>query len=454
MPDVAEYDNEDEWMEECVSQRMDEGDEQDRAVAACLNIWRNKSAAAKARGEGQGVGNEPQGDGGAETCVCPQCGYEMEHDRGTPCNEVECPECGAMMTGKSQEEPKAFQFDMLLTKAEQMADGRTRWQARANTGQWDLEHERFDATFWEDVVSNFSRVQEAMTRSEDVGLPIPILDISHYSFRLPAGKRNLARAGYPIKVWQDGQALMAQGYFDDTPLGRAAAKAAASRPVAERRVSVGVWPDWGRVELDEHGRRTYKGGRARAYLDHLAMTAHPVDPGTILEVKSMTQKEDALDVLGEEAKDLVDELEEATTKANPEGAIVKTDGEEPEAPDSPEPIEEPQPAAEPAPDAVTADQLRDLLQNLFESFKSNLDERLGPVEAAVGEMAALRAQVDALGATETEKVKAAVDSPGGEWWEMLVRNTVQRREKPVEGPKETARTDDPFYQVFPGLRKE
>ena len=39
-----------------------------------------------------------------------------------------------------------------------------------------------------------------------------------------------------------------------------------------RRVSVGVWPDWGRVELDSDGRRIYKGGRNRAYLDHLAMT--------------------------------------------------------------------------------------------------------------------------------------------------------------------------------------
>ena len=42
---------------------------------------------------------EPQGDGGTDTCVCPKCGYKAEHDRGTPCNETDCPECGATMVG-------------------------------------------------------------------------------------------------------------------------------------------------------------------------------------------------------------------------------------------------------------------------------------------------------------------------------------------------------------------
>jgi len=98
----------------------------------------------------------------------------------------------------------AVELPMLLTKAERMNDGRIRWQARANTGEWDLEHERFDVTFWDDVLHNFSVVQEAVTKGETPELPIPILDIAHYSFRLPAEKRSFARAGYPIKLWQDG----------------------------------------------------------------------------------------------------------------------------------------------------------------------------------------------------------------------------------------------------------
>jgi hypothetical protein len=396
MPDVKDYKTEDDWMAACVPARIEEGNEQEQAVAACLNIWRERE--------------------------------------------------------------KALEFDMLLTKAETMADGRIRWQARANTGQWDLERERFDKSFWDDVVFNFTRVQEATTKGEDVGMPVPILDIAHYSFRLPAEKRSLAQAGYPIKLWQDGQALMAQGFFCDTPLGRAAAKAAQERPVTERRVSVGVWPDWGRVELTEDGRRIYMGGRNRAYLDHLAMTGRPVDPGTVLEVKSMSdeQRQDALDVLGAEAEALVNEIEDATVKAMPDGVVIKAEEPEPE----PEVKAEGEASesgdgeadAEPTPRTITLEQLQDILAKLFESFKSVLDERMAPLEASISQVAELKAAVEALGATETEKVKAAVDG-GGDWWSQLVKNSVQRRE-PVkgEGPKETADTSDPFNRLFGGLK--
>jgi len=45
MPDVADYDNEDDWMAACVPVRIDEGDEQDQAVAVCLSIWRDRNKA-------------------------------------------------------------------------------------------------------------------------------------------------------------------------------------------------------------------------------------------------------------------------------------------------------------------------------------------------------------------------------------------------------------------------
>uniref|UniRef100_A0A6M3KSJ8 Putative prohead protease n=1 Tax=viral metagenome TaxID=1070528 RepID=A0A6M3KSJ8_9ZZZZ len=57
----------------------------------------------KGRGEGQGVGGERQGDGGAESCVCPKCGEKIAHERGKPCSEVKCPKCGSVMVGKSEE---------------------------------------------------------------------------------------------------------------------------------------------------------------------------------------------------------------------------------------------------------------------------------------------------------------------------------------------------------------
>jgi endogenous inhibitor of DNA gyrase (YacG/DUF329 family) len=29
--------------------------------------------------------------------VCPQCGHRVPHERGVPCTERQCPECGANM---------------------------------------------------------------------------------------------------------------------------------------------------------------------------------------------------------------------------------------------------------------------------------------------------------------------------------------------------------------------
>lgn len=58
-------------------------------------------AVMKGRGEGKGVGGPPQGDGGADVCVCPECGATVPHEKGVPCAEMECPECGASMVGKN-----------------------------------------------------------------------------------------------------------------------------------------------------------------------------------------------------------------------------------------------------------------------------------------------------------------------------------------------------------------
>lgn len=99
MPNPSEYDNENEWMSACVPTRIDEGDEQDQAVAACLGMWRDKD---KARGEGMGQGGERQGDGGASQCVCPECGTEADKERGVPCAEMDCPQCGASMRGADE----------------------------------------------------------------------------------------------------------------------------------------------------------------------------------------------------------------------------------------------------------------------------------------------------------------------------------------------------------------
>jgi hypothetical protein len=50
--------------------------------------------------EMQGKGTKPEGTGGADVCVCPECKKEFKHERGVPCNENKCPDCDVELTGK------------------------------------------------------------------------------------------------------------------------------------------------------------------------------------------------------------------------------------------------------------------------------------------------------------------------------------------------------------------
>ncbi len=53
------------------------------------------------RGLGQGAGRGRMGGRSAGLggeCVCPNCGHRITHQRGTPCSQIRCPNCGAMMT--------------------------------------------------------------------------------------------------------------------------------------------------------------------------------------------------------------------------------------------------------------------------------------------------------------------------------------------------------------------
>jgi hypothetical protein len=48
------------------------------------------------RGGGRGrMGGRSLGVGGE--CVCPNCGHRISHQRGTPCTQLRCPNCGSPM---------------------------------------------------------------------------------------------------------------------------------------------------------------------------------------------------------------------------------------------------------------------------------------------------------------------------------------------------------------------
>lgn len=55
------------------------------------------------RGGGQGGGGGRGGGGGFAagpqgSCVCPKCGKTVPHQRGIPCIQTTCPDCGVAMT--------------------------------------------------------------------------------------------------------------------------------------------------------------------------------------------------------------------------------------------------------------------------------------------------------------------------------------------------------------------
>ena len=77
----------------------------------------------KARGDGQGQDGQRQGDGGADYCVCPECGYYEKHtEKGTPCNEIDCPKCGVEMAGADTEPKKADKIKKVAGSFEDRRD--------------------------------------------------------------------------------------------------------------------------------------------------------------------------------------------------------------------------------------------------------------------------------------------------------------------------------------------
>ncbi len=56
---------------------------------------------SKRRSNGRGKRKGGQGKFGSIKCICPNCGHEEMHKRGTPCTEKECSECGTKMRGEN-----------------------------------------------------------------------------------------------------------------------------------------------------------------------------------------------------------------------------------------------------------------------------------------------------------------------------------------------------------------
>jgi len=223
----------------------------------------------------------------------------------------------------------AQRLQLRFTKAKfDNASGRIRWHAQAANDELDKDSgEVLDPSLFTDLADTFLRIRAAY---DNQLIPPtywfgkakePILDLSHYSALLTEEDRDAARLGVITKLYRDGRYLHASGYFDDSDMGRLAARSIMNDNEGVIRCSVGFWPDWGNVIIDENDNVRFMGGRGQAVLDHLAVTSVPrikstsifAEGVTMSDGKVTTMADDARAILGEDGGPTVDKLEQLIT---------------------------------------------------------------------------------------------------------------------------------------------
>ena len=75
------------------------------------------SAFAQANGVVLDAEQEP---GGPEMCVCPECGAQVEKERGIPCRAIDCPECGSAMIALVNNNEEVAMHDKETDSAEEL----------------------------------------------------------------------------------------------------------------------------------------------------------------------------------------------------------------------------------------------------------------------------------------------------------------------------------------------
>lgn len=110
------------WLPGQGNRRYRQGLGQENCLATHENRGGNQAMprGTGGRGAGQGPGGAPggrcrravggpwgpeggQGAGMVDVCVCPACGAKAPHERGIPCFQVSCPQCGKPMYGNKPE---------------------------------------------------------------------------------------------------------------------------------------------------------------------------------------------------------------------------------------------------------------------------------------------------------------------------------------------------------------
>jgi len=76
----------------------------DGSLAGCHDTRDEAEAQMAALYASEPEAAQEQEPGGPERCVCPECGYSADKERGVPCRSVECPECGAMLVAQNEDD--------------------------------------------------------------------------------------------------------------------------------------------------------------------------------------------------------------------------------------------------------------------------------------------------------------------------------------------------------------
>ena len=83
------------WNERCMARAKDQGGEPIMPRGGKgSGGGQGGSSGGGCRGGGSGPG---AGTGASNSCLCPACGAKTPHERGIPCMQVKCPQCGKPM---------------------------------------------------------------------------------------------------------------------------------------------------------------------------------------------------------------------------------------------------------------------------------------------------------------------------------------------------------------------
>jgi len=252
------------------------------------------------------------------------------------------------------------EFSMYISKATTV-EGVMRWCAVNSDTESDLYGEKMSLELYHKMLGYIKNetpppeIFRSRICSDYWCGGMPYLSISHYP-----DLGGMAVPGEPLELFIDGKQLKARGYLFDNKLGNAVWKSLkedekkspdedkirisiAFLDLAHKHGELGkVYQRLSETELCEEcmdgvGNKIYLDG----YLVHLALTRVPVNPRTLMEIKSMTKKtrkEDAESIVPD--KEIVDEIDaKAALEKKSDVLVEMADTDDIEA--------EPQPVGDP-----------------------------------------------------------------------------------------------------------